>query len=294
MRTASEIEAYRGQIIHKYNVTLANKQVIIGSVYHKQLESLWEAMVNSCDTALKNTALLPAVQDELVAEAERAQRQEEDLPLVNTGNFAASYHNENGSVPLSADSAISAASDNSNNSHRWWLDQYQISKPSYEARILAEQGGTVTIDSTAEGIMHYFLGGGRAVNIGDRTFKALQNRMEQLDVIEKIKSGEFTESPLTVDLASKESRGSKLSTQIMDRNFYIGRTTVNYEVIPDENKEGYSCIQFTAFRGDGFWDIYGDADGAGPENEHARGTPYAFNKRTWFSEPFPTPNFRKE
>ena len=143
-----------------------------------------------------------------------------------------------------------------------------------------------SIDNTLTAVMHYYLGNGESVNIGDVSTSLLFN------------TSDFRNNHKSItDNSSK--KGGSFSVNMTGEVFHIGRTNVSYKKGGNKNT---STVTYKAFSNDGFWDpsflsektlgkvgIFGDLykpDGKGGHLEMG-GAPYDYNprERTFFYKP---------
>jgi RHS repeat-associated protein len=121
------------------------------------------------------------------------------------------------------------------------------------------------VDTTALAVIHYYHGNGSAVELGDATKEAVQNHATQVAKRQKIILGTTT------------SMSGNYSVDLISIVYHVGQTRVDYLT----TCQGDSCsTTYTAFSGDGFWDIFSGGDLAGSEGELG-GTPYAYNPYSW-------------
>jgi hypothetical protein len=135
----------------------------------------------------------------------------------------------------------------------------------------ASGGGGVTIDNSAQAIVHYLFGGGSPARIGPNTTNSLLNSPTFLNAHRGIINGQSNPS-------------GKFSIDMTKRVFHIGRTNVSYSIDP-----GGKSVTYKLYDGDGFWDPdfidekylgpnspYFRPDGPGPNLERFGGTPYYY------------------
>ncbi|MBP5176147.1 MAG: hypothetical protein ILP07_09585 [Treponema sp.] len=140
---------------------------------------------------------------------------------------------------------------------------------------------------TVSAVMHYFnpFNKGAAVRVGKKAFDNVKRENNKI-FEERIKSGltESSNGNYSLNMVSKENPTRR-------NDFFIGTTRIDYEIITGEKN---SAVKFTAFSGDGFWDVrYWDedripADGTGPNLELPFGKVYPFETRSW-TETFGNP-----
>jgi RHS repeat-associated protein len=141
------------------------------------------------------------------------------------------------------------------------------------------------VNNTAEAIAHYYLGNGKAADVGDQSTKEL------------LSSEKFQSELNTITTTKVKSKGS-FSVDMTDKTFHIGRTIVDYKITSNGTS---NSVTFTLFANDGFWDPdfideknlgekfgipFFQPDGMGPNLERG-GTPYPYKtrSRTFFFKP---------
>ena len=141
------------------------------------------------------------------------------------------------------------------------------------------------VNNTAEALVHYYLGEGKATDVGDQSTKEL------------LSSEKYQSELNTITTTRVKSKGS-FSVDMTDKTFHIGHTNVDYEITSNGTS---NSVTFTLFAKDGFWDPdfidekYLGAklgisscqpDGKGPNLERG-GTPYQYKtrSRTFFFKP---------
>ena len=119
------------------------------------------------------------------------------------------------------------------------------------------------VNNTKEALYHYYFGDGVPADVGDESTNELLNSERFKQNLKVITTEKRTENSFSVDLTRK--------------TFHIGRTPVKYKV---NSGERASCVIFTLFDGDGFWDPLDVGFEAG-------GTPYYYKSRkiTYFFKP---------
>lgn len=143
-----------------------------------------------------------------------------------------------------------------------------------------------TVDNNFTAILHYYVGGGTSVNIGDKSTSLLYN------------STEFLENHTSI-ISNSQKKDGVFSVNMTGDMFHIGRTNVKYTKNRGHNT---STITYSAFSDDGFWDpafwsentlgkwgVGGDLykpDGKGGHLEMG-GVPYDYipRERTYFYKP---------
>jgi len=161
--------------------------------------------------------------------------------------------------------------------------------------------GAPVINNTGEALEHYYNGKGKTAWLGDNVLAAVQNSKDQQKREERIRTGVTTsaEGNYGVDVVGEGLNWIFGENNVFNKKglFFLGDTRVDYKIYSGIK---YTIVDFTAFTGDGFWDLPtlfgGPDDGPGPNNERKGATPYAFYPRSWTIS-FPNPeimNWRNE
>ena len=136
---------------------------------------------------------------------------------------------------------------------------------------VAQSGGGVTIDNTAQALSHYLFGDGSPARIGPKTVSAILNHPDFALGHNQVMNNKLKKNSFSVDMTWSV--------------FHVGDTRVSYSI--DEMNRN---ITYTLFDGDGFWDAdfidentlgkwgqqYFQSDGMGPNLERFGGTPYYY------------------
>lgn len=139
---------------------------------------------------------------------------------------------------------------------------------------------TKIIDTTAEAQNHYFSGNGETARMGPNTQAALRNHPDVQHQLSALKSGSAT--------VTNGNRGINMQNHV----FHVGDTAVVFTTTCDSDQ---CTTEFTGFVNaipgtniidgpDGFWDILGGGDRAGPKGELPGGTPYEYEPYEWTEE----------
>ena len=115
------------------------------------------------------------------------------------------------------------------------------------------------VDNSSQAMARYYFGDGSPAQLGPNTQQMLIESPRMQQAIRNISNGTSTPS-------------GNFSVDMTGQVYHVGRTAVDYTT----NCSGNRCVaNFTAFKRDGFWDIFWGEDRVGPAGELA-GKPYPY------------------